>query len=212
MVHKTNQRLFSKTVIHTFPDQYKSCIQLPTKCHYGSGVPGTSSGSVQVYYGNLTPQIRAVKIFSLLSSVTGLASQPILIQQMPNLGTPTVVALFGFVGFFTFVTPVLLHMITKKYVTHIYFDSSTGNYSAICLTFLLREKKITFTTDDVAVPDVPGMFTSFQIKGIPLFVDPRLFDEPEHYAKMMGYDKPIDFKLSDNSVQKTKPTEKTDSA
>jgi len=72
--------------------------------------------------------------------------------------------------------------------------------------------QITFTTDDVAVPDVPGMFTSFQIKGIPLFVDPRLFDEPEHYAKMMGYDKPIDFKLSDVSVQKTKPTEKTDSA
>lgn len=72
--------------------------------------------------------------------------------------------------------------------------------------------QITFTTDDVDVPDVPGMFTSFQIKGIPLFVDPRLFDEPEHYAKIMGYDKPIDFKLSDVSDQKTKPTEKTDSA
>jgi len=72
--------------------------------------------------------------------------------------------------------------------------------------------QITFTTDDVAVPDVPGMFTSFLIKGIPLFVDPRLFDEPEHYAKIMGYDKPIDFKLSDVSVQKKKPTEKTDSA
>lgn len=70
--------------------------------------------------------------------------------------------------------------------------------------------QITFTTDDVVVPDVPGMFTSFQIKGIPLFVDPRLFDEPEHYAKIMGYDKPIDFKLGD--VEKTKPTEKTDSA
>ena len=72
--------------------------------------------------------------------------------------------------------------------------------------------QITFTTDDVAVPDVPGMFTSFQIDGIPLFVDPRLFDEPEHYAKIMGYDKTTDFKLSDVSVQKTKPTEKTDSA
>ena len=136
MVHKTNQRLFSKNVIHTFPDRYKSCIQLPTKCHYGSGVPGTSNGSVQVYYGNLTPQI-----FSLLSSVTVLASQLILIQQMPNLGTPTVVAMFGFLGFFfTFVTPVLVHMITKKYVTHIYFDSSTRKYSAICLTPPQRKK------------------------------------------------------------------------
>jgi transmembrane protein 70 len=72
--------------------------------------------------------------------------------------------------------------------------------------------QITFTTDDVVVPDVPGMFTSFQIKGIPLFVDPQLFDKPEHYAKIMGYDKPIDFKLRDVSGQKTKPIEKTDSA
>jgi len=62
------------------------------------------------------------------------------------------------------------------------------------------------------LPSQQMMFTSFQIKGIPLIVDPQLVDEPDHYAKMMGYDKPIDFKLSDVSVQKTKPTEKTDSA
>jgi transmembrane protein 70 len=95
-----------------------------------------------VYYGNLTPQIRAVKVFSLLSSVAGLASQPILVHEMPNLGTPAVVALFGFVGFFTFVTPFLLHMITKKYVTHIYFNSDTEMYSAVCLNFFLREKMV----------------------------------------------------------------------
>ncbi|GFG31314.1 hypothetical protein Cfor_12877 [Coptotermes formosanus] len=77
---------------------------------------------------------------------------------------------------------------------------------------LEKEWKITFTADDVVVPDVPGMFTSFQIKGVPLFVDPRLFDDPAHYARIMGYDKPINFKLSDFSGQKTKPTEKTDSA
>jgi transmembrane protein 70 len=61
---------------------------------------------------------------------------------VPNLGTPVVVALFGFVGFFTYVTPILLHMITKKYVTHIYFNSSTGKYSAVCLNFFLREKTV----------------------------------------------------------------------
>jgi hypothetical protein len=61
---------------------------------------------------------------------------------MPNLGTPVVVALFGFVGFFTFVTPFLLHMITKKYVTHIYFNSDTETYSAVHLNFFLREKMV----------------------------------------------------------------------
>jgi transmembrane protein 70 len=118
------------------------CLPLSAKCLYGSSVPDTSKGSIQVYYGNLTPQIRAVKIFSLLSSVTGLATQPVLVHQVQNLGTPTVVALFGVVGFFTFVTPFLLHMITKKYITYIYFDSGAGNYSAIYLTFFLREKKV----------------------------------------------------------------------
>lgn len=129
------------TAICNFADQCKASVQLTAKCHYGSSTTD-SSRNIQVYYGNLTPQIRAVKIFSLLSSVAGLASQPILVHQMPNLGTPVVVALFGFVGFFTFVTPFLLHMITKKYVTHIYFNSDAEMYSAVLLNFFLREKTV----------------------------------------------------------------------
>jgi len=42
------------------------------------------------------------------------------------------------------------------------------------------------------------MFTSFVVKKRPLFVDPALFDDPEHYVRIMGYDKPIDFKLNLN--------------
>lgn len=48
----------------------------------------------------------------------------------------------------------------------------------------------------MTVPEVPGMFTSFLVKKRPLFVDPALFDDPEHYVRIMGYDKPIDFKLN----------------
>lgn len=39
------------------------------------------------------------------------------------------------------------------------------------------------------------MFTTLLANGKPLFLDPRLFENPEHYARIMGYDKPIDFKL-----------------
>lgn len=45
------------------------------------------------------------------------------------------------------------------------------------------------------MPDVPGMFTSFEVGKRALFVDPALFDDPEHYVRIMGYDKPVDFKL-----------------
>jgi transmembrane protein 70 len=56
------------------------------------------------------------------------------------------------------------------------------------------------------------MFTSFQVKGSPLFVDPRLFADPGHYARIMGYDKPIDFKLADISTEKGKPAGKKGAA
>lgn len=61
----------------------------------------------------------------------------------------------------------------------------------------------------MTVPDVPGMFTSFLVKdksskkSIPLFVDPRLFADPTHYVKIMGYDKPIDFKLNHPEANKS---------
>lgn len=51
--------------------------------------------------------------------------------------------------------------------------------------------------EDVTVPDIPGMFTSMHVKGVPLFVEARHFTDPLHYAKMMGYDKPMDFKLGE---------------
>lgn len=52
------------------------------------------------------------------------------------------------------------------------------------------------------------MFTSFLVKGIPLFVDPRLFPNPEHYGRIMGYDKPIDLQLG--TKDKNSNNNKTD--
>lgn len=54
------------------------------------------------------------------------------------------------------------------------------------------------------VPDVPGMFTSIIAKGKPLFIDPSQFSETRHYAKIMGFDKPMDFKLYQNQVAEEK--------
>lgn len=46
------------------------------------------------------------------------------------------------------------------------------------------------------------MFTTLLAKGKPLFLDPRMFDDPTHYGKLMGYDKPIDFKLYEGDEKK----------
>lgn len=154
--------------------------------------------------GTLTPNIRSVKVFSLTTSFAGVIAQPVLYQKAAELGssTPVIVGVCGFVGFFTFVTPLLLHIITKRYVTELHFDPATNEYSATVINFFLMKKQVTFKAEDVHVPEVPGMFTSFEVnvKGsknpVSLFVDPKLFDDPTHYVKIMGYDKPMDFKLN----------------
>lgn len=105
------------------------------------------------------------------------------------------------VGFFTFVTPFLLHVVTKRYVTELYYNPKEQEYIATTINFFLMKKETKFKPDDVIVPEVPGMFTSILVKSkegkkpTALFIDPKLFDDPSHYVKIMGYDKPIDFKL-----------------
>lgn len=46
------------------------------------------------------------------------------------------------------------------------------------------------------------MFASFYVRGKPLFVDPENFTDIELYKKMMGYDKPVDLKLSKPELNK----------
>ncbi|VVD04559.1 unnamed protein product [Leptidea sinapis] len=75
----------------------------------------------------------------------------------------------------------------------------------ILLVFLMSaDAYISFKPDDVEVPDIPGMFTTMFAKGKPLFIEARHFDDPLHYAKIMGYDKPIDFKLGETDNEDIK--------
>uniref|UniRef100_A0A182PEC0 Transmembrane protein 70 homolog, mitochondrial n=1 Tax=Anopheles epiroticus TaxID=199890 RepID=A0A182PEC0_9DIPT len=152
----------------------------------------------RVYYGSLTPQIRAVKVFSLATSIGGIIAQPILLEQASKVGgMPMIVAVCGFAGFFTFVTPILLHLVTKRYITDLHYDSAKQQYTATTITFFLQREKTTFKIEDVTVPEVGGLFTTFLVKNKAFFVDPQLFPDPTHYIKIMGFDKPIDFKFEE---------------
>lgn len=154
--------------------------------------------SVQVYAGTLSSNIRRIKIFSLLTSGIGIILQPVLIErysQTPS-SIPVLVAIGTFIGFYTYVTPILLHLITKRYVVSLHYNEETDMYIAKTYTLLLRSNLVFFRHEDVVVPELPGLFTSFLVKGQPLFVEMELFKDVEHYRKIMGYDKPVDFKLN----------------
>ena len=72
------------------------------------------------------------------------------------------------------------------------FSQVEDKYTAYVYNIILRPKKIEFRVSDVNVPDIPGMFTTFKAKNVPLFVEMTQFNDPTHYGKIMGYDKPLD--------------------
>lgn len=69
--------------------------------------------------------------------------------------------------------------------------------------------------DEVTVPDVPGPFSTIMVKKVingkekklSLFLPPesREFEDPRHYGRIMGFDKPLDLHLE------TEPTDKVES-
>lgn len=107
------------------------------------------------------------------------------------------VAFCGFVSFFTFITPVLLHFITKGYVVRLYHKEGTDSYTAITYNVLLVEKKTVFHQSDVKIPDISKMFTTFYAKKHSMMVNPDSFLLPHDYNHLMGYDKPFTFDEDD---------------
>lgn len=88
--------------------------------------------------------------------------------------------------------------------------------SSIYLIIIDIPLQITFKVDDIHLPEVETMFTSMKIgpKKIPVFVDVASFNDTHHYARFMGYDKPLEFQFNEidepndnkSSTDKTKPT------
>lgn len=104
----------------------------------------SADGQLQrVYYGSLAPRMKLVKLFSLTTSLAGIAAQPILMEQGMKIGgTGMAVALCTVGGFFTFVTPLLLHFITKKYVTELHYNPVTEEYTATTISLILMKIKV----------------------------------------------------------------------
>jgi len=156
----------------------------------------------EIYNGILSTQIKLVKSFSLMTSCIGLAFQPIL-YTYSSANAAVVLGAGVFLSFFTFATPLLIHSISKKYVTKLYYNQVEDKYTAIVYSIFIKPKKIEFKVNDVEVPDIPGMFTTFKAKSVPLFVEGSQFNDITHFGKIMGYDKPLDL-LWDKELDMTK--------
>ncbi|VVC41256.1 TMEM70 family [Cinara cedri] len=148
-----------------------------------------------VYKGTLGPRIRNLKIVSFMTSGVGLCVQPMLLQKASEIGT-SLAATIGvcvITGVFTFITPVLIHLVTRKYVTSVEYNKENDEYMASVLSFFLKPIKVQFKPHHVRLPMSQKLTVTFYAKEYPFFVDPQSFVDVMHYQRILGYDKPYEF-------------------
>lgn len=111
-------------------------------------------GAEIIYTGKFQSRIIRVKLFSLSTSLVGLAAQPVLLEKGMELGGAGLATfLCSLAGLFTFVTPVLLHFITKKYVIKITHDPKTDEYVATTVSFFLMKNEVKFSSEKLSEND-----------------------------------------------------------
>lgn len=154
-----------------------------------------------IYTGNLGTAVRGVKFFSYSTSGASLFLMPqILLKTGLGVQSFALQAAFcGIIGFFTFLTPVLLHLVTRGYVIRLYHHPDTDTYTAVTYSVFLTEKRRVFHQRQVRIPSVSRMFTTFYAGDVGLLVNPDLFAMPQDYNHLMGYDKPFSFNPDDMS-------------
>ncbi|XP_027530337.1 transmembrane protein 70, mitochondrial [Neopelma chrysocephalum] len=152
-----------------------------------------------VYKGNLAKTVLGVRFFSYSTSIFNLFMMPYIMLKS-GIGVESLLmqaAFYGVIGFFTFVTPVTLHVLTKGYVIRLYYKDEKDTYTAITYNAILAEKATVFHQKDVKIPDITKMFTTFYAKTKSMLVNPTLFPNPQDYNHLMGYDKSPLFKLEE---------------
>lgn len=123
-------------------------LEVNTRCQrYASSASKNNDLGREVYYGPLASRIRTVKLFCLMTSSSGVMFQPIIIQKILEGGTSLGLIIFSgvVIQFFTFVTPFLLHYVTKRYVRTIYHNSKTDDYTALTYNFWTATKTVSCT-------------------------------------------------------------------
>ncbi|XP_052815259.1 uncharacterized protein LOC128242215 [Mya arenaria] len=155
-----------------------------------SGLPFyDSKKGMLVYTGPLTQNVTRIKAVSLTTSLVAVFAQPFVIaaaqeDMMMKAGV------LGTISTIIFCTPVLLHLVAKKYVTDIYFNEDTKIFTFARKSFFLRRKEVEFRAEDVKLPFVGGLFVNHIIKGGKYFIDATQFRSKDIYKHMVGYDMP----------------------
>jgi transmembrane protein 70 len=147
-----------------------------------------------VYVGKLDKSFRAAKSLSLASSLGGAIMYPVMLPKI--LADASMIVAVGYTiisATFVLLTPSLIQMISKRYLTTLYYQEQTQQFTGFYKNFFMMERQIKFRAEDVEVPPITGMFTSMLIKNQPFFINHEDFLDKPVLMKMLGYDKEFDF-------------------
>ena len=149
-----------------------------------------------VYVGTLYKMVRRIKVFSLTTSMFALALQPIILQKLiGSLSLATVLTLM--MNIMIFSTPIILHLITKRYVVNIYHNEPDNIFTATTYTLFLRENHLQFKPQEVTPSTKPLLFSNLLISNkTPLFIDPSLFLSRKAYITLMKLDEPLEWEIN----------------
>lgn len=150
----------------------------------------SSSSNVQIYINPISKLVIGAKMFSLCSSGIVLAAQPFLLSKFSSL--TAFVPFFASSLAFAFLTPALLHVLTRSCVFLITYNKNTSKFTAYTKSIFLRSKKIEFDVKDVSYSVASLSFANVTIrKKVPLLVLESGFCDLEMKIRLLGLDKPL---------------------
>jgi hypothetical protein len=155
-----------------------------------------------VYVGKLDKPFKAAKSLSLASSIGGAICYPLMLPKI--LEETSIFVAIGYTiisATFVVLTPSLIQLICKRYLTSLYYHEQTGQFTGFYKNFFMIQRQIRFRAEDVQVPPITGMFTSMLIKNKPFFINHDDFNDKPVLMKMLGYDKEFDFSKYTKDIQ-----------
>lgn len=146
MINKLHNQYLSNIVpyVHKHENNYCIlCVLQPLCSKTKPDVQNNDSEWQNIYKGMLAPRIRNLKIVSFVTSSVGLLVQPMVIQKAAEVGSSlaATIGVCTIAGFFTFITPVLIHLVSRKYVTSLEYSKRNDEYCATVFSFFIRPKK-----------------------------------------------------------------------
>lgn len=146
---------------------------------------------VLVYTGGMARNVKGLKMLSLSTSLLALLAQPFVLSAAKE-DLVFKAGLMGTISAVVFFTPALVHFVTKKYVSDIYFNEETKVFTLAYRSFFLRRREWEYKAEDVEIPFAPRMFTTHLIRNKAFFIVAEDFRGKEIYRHMIGFDKPMD--------------------